>query len=358
MTKVVLIVGVGDLALRIAHGLGHLAEVSKIVLAGLSQGAGAHNASLVTVCTQTHTTFMHLDATDLKEVERVIKYVRPDLIIQAATLFNPYLLSKRRDAVALALKDSGAALQLPRQLPIIVTLMTAVRGIAPATPVFNLSLPDLTHPILDRLGLAPTAGLGNVTMYWMRARVAYQARSGSSDPGRLETIRVLGHHNNGYAVFAGEPPVETERRCHVYVGDRGQRVDALAYDGPKLSHGSELNLPTAAAALCALRAFLYDGDVSISVPGPLGLPGGYPVRIGSGRIQLDLPEQCVLDDAIAFNEAASRRDGLAAILDDGTAIFTDKAQRRMANIAPVLAEPMNPGQALERNRVLMEVLSA
>jgi hypothetical protein len=42
--------------------------------------------------------------------------------------------------------------------------------------VANLSLPDLTHPILERVGLAPTVGLGNVAMMLIRARAALRSR--------------------------------------------------------------------------------------------------------------------------------------------------------------------------------------
>ncbi|MEE3922695.1 hypothetical protein V2I01_42960 [Micromonospora sp. BRA006-A] len=50
--------------------------------------------------------------------------------------------------------------------------------------------------------------------------------------------------------------------------------------------------------------------MTASLPGPLGLPGGYPVRLTGGRTELRLPAELPVAQAVAWNTAAGRRDGV------------------------------------------------
>ncbi|NIQ38755.1 MAG: hypothetical protein GTN81_09210 [Proteobacteria bacterium] len=57
-------------------------------------------------------------------------------------------------------------------------------------------------------------------------------------------------------------------------------------------------------------------------PGPEGLPGSYPVRVGRDGGRIDLPSDLTLDEAIRINEEGQRYDGIDRIDQDGTAYFT------------------------------------
>jgi hypothetical protein len=79
-----------------------------------------------------------------------------------------------------------------------------------------------------------------------------------------------------------------------------------------------------------------DAGTATSLPGPLGLPGGYPVRLTAGRgIALDLPAGLDRDAAIAWNERAGRRDGVE--IRDGRVSFPARAAAALARYAPDLA---------------------
>jgi hypothetical protein len=52
-----------------------------------------------------------------------------------------------------------------------------------------------------------------------------------------------------------------------------------------------------------------------NVPGPMGLPGGYPVEISNGRARLDLPQSISYEQALALNTRWSRLDGLGQVND-------------------------------------------
>jgi len=62
------------------------------------------------------------------------------------------------------------------------------------------------------------------------------------------------------------------------------------------------------------------------------LPGGYPVRLGREVVQVVLPEDISLQEAIKINEEINRYDGIETIKDDGTVVITDKSHKIMRGL--------------------------
>ena len=60
-------------------------------------------------------------------------------------------------------------------------------------------------------------------------------------------------------------------------------------------------------------------------PGPLGLPGGYPVSIGDGKIAVPSIRDLSLDEAISINEQSHQFDGIARIEENGAVVLTEAA---------------------------------
>ena len=58
------------------------------------------------------------------------------------------------------------------------------------------------------------------------------------------------------------------------------------------------------------------------IPGPNGLPGGYPVKFSVGRLDLDLPAQLAPHEAIAWNLSYEEESGLI-VGSNGHATYTE-----------------------------------
>jgi hypothetical protein len=246
---------------------------------------------------------------------------------------------------------------LPMQLPIIHATMRAVRTVGYTGPIANLSFPDVTNVVLGKIGLAPTVGLGNAAMVALRVRAALRAEHGADTA--LPLIRVIAQHAQLFAVMGARQPADPDERVRVFLGEDGERHDRLAYRGHPLPRGIVLNDVTASSAIETLRALLPGtAPTRLSLPGPLGLPGGYPVRIDAGDVKLDLPPGQALADAVAFNERAGRGDGVEAIADDGTVTFTAEAAEAVQGVAPSLTAPLHPAETTERAARLGELLAA
>jgi hypothetical protein len=347
MAASVLIVGAGDAGLKMAAGLVQSGRLRHLTLADPAHGRGPAAAGLLASLGHCPVDFVALDGTRQGDVEALLRRVGPDLLVQSASLVGPWATIGRQDPVAQALSAAGLGIQLPAQLPVLTSVMQAVRAIDYAGPVANLSLPDITHAVLQARGLAPTIGLGNVSMQLLRVRAALRAQAaeiGAAEIGAAETepflIRLVGHHKQVYGVMMAELPKDPEARVRVYLGEEGRRADELAYQGYPLAPSIDYNVVTAAAALPVLLALLPDAaPLRYSAPAPLGLPGGYPVEIAAGAIRLDLPPGADLDEIVAYH----RR-----IAEDGTVFFTEAAKAAVADLDPGLGEPLSPDDALAR----------
>ena len=332
----VLIIGAGDLGERFAAGLAAAGAVRRLVL--VSRTGATEAAAMVASAHDVLVEPVACDAGRPGDVADLLTRVAPDLVIQSAAGRGPWALAGRDDEAARAVAAAGFALRLPYQLPVPLAVMQAVRDTGYPGPVANVSLPDVTGPVLARLGLAPTVGLGNVSMILLRARAALRAARPDAE---LPLVRVLAHHAQLSAVMQAREPADHADRPRVWVGEPGQPEDGLAYAAPALAPSPRYNYVTSAAALPVLRALLPGAaPLRWSAPSPAGRPGGYPVVIDGGTVALDLPPGITPAEAVAFNERLAHGDGVQRIDDDGTVHFTAACREAVVTLDPGLADPL------------------
>jgi hypothetical protein len=349
----VLVIGLGDLGRRLALGLARSAGVGELILAGRDRPEAARFAALASACGTAAARFEPLDCLDVEAIAAVLRRERPDLVVQCAALLSPWAPRSPRAATWLA--AAGFALQLPAQLPAVLAVMQAARRAAFDRPIVNCSFPDVTHPILAQLELAPTIGIGNVGMIAAVASAALRRLGRPAD-----RVRVAAHHSHVTAVMTCDRSrLAGATHPRVFLDDAGTPADELAFAGPALGSSQDLNALSAAHGLEILGALLPGGAaLATSAPGPHGLPGGWPVRIDGGRVALDLPPGLSHDAALRDAGAAAADDGVAGIAADGTVTFTEAAQRAVASVAPGLAAPLAPRDCLARFARLRDAMAA
>jgi hypothetical protein len=103
-----------------------------------------------------------------------------------------------------------------------------------------------------------------------------------------------------------------------------------------------LNQITGATAVPLVAALLGAGEVRTHVPGPNGMPGGYPVVVSGGRVRVCPPPGMTLEAARAWNEKAAERDGVT-VTAAGKVMFTASAGSALETAAPDLAGGFDAG---------------
>ena len=349
----VLIIGAGDVGFRIADVLSWSGIATDVIVAGLMFGTEPGRAAISESSGRARVRFAELDATDTGAVERLLKAERPDVIVNSASLISPWALLTRKDVFGKRLKSVGLGLQLPAQLPVLLSVMTAVRQSGLDVLTANISFPDLTGHILKQIDLAPTIGLGNATIIQGRAEAALR-RSGR---GTSEKVRVIAQHAQVYDVLDARAPVEPSDNAQVWLGGNpATRSDALAYAGPAIEADINVNILAATAAVRVVHALLGSSRSFVSAPSPGGAVGGYPVMIDDGVVSLDLPENVDLETCDRWHWQIMARDGIAQVDSDGTTHFSAAARAAVADIDPVLCEPLRLDRLQQRFERLREAM--
>jgi hypothetical protein len=360
MAGTALFIGAGDMALRMAAGLLTQGRLDRLILTDVAPQRMADQVAMLDASHDARVVLRPLDGCDHRAVAALLDEVRPDLLVQAASLIGPWSIIGSDHPVVGHLSRAGIGIQLPNQLPVLMTVMRAVRDLGLSCPVANISAPDVTHPVLAGLDLAPTVGLGNVSMQLLRARSAWRDRrlNAGEMPGPVPLLRLIGHHANVYGVMQAKAPADPDLATRVFVGEGAERDDALAYEGHGFRPGPIYNVITAAASLPVLSALLPDGEpVRFSAPAPFGLPGGYPLTIAPDGVAFDLPAGIGRDEAVAINERLAVQDGIAAIGRDSIVHFTEAARGHAEKVDPRLAEPLDPRDLSLRTRLLLEAVA-
>ena len=227
MTTKVLFIGAGDVGIQMANGLLAKARIDHLTIADWNANGVAPRAAMLGNCHGVRVEFRQINGRNKSELTSLIRQTEPDLIVQSASLISPWAIIGRSHPVARSLSGAGIALQIPAQLPILMNVMEVVRELGLEVPVANISMPDILHPLLATLDLAPTIGLGNVSIHHLRVRHRLLQHD---DFAGNEEVRVLGHHCQVYDVMRASLPKDEEDRVKVFIGASGQRQDRLAYE--------------------------------------------------------------------------------------------------------------------------------
>lgn len=218
-----------------------------------------------------------------------LEAVRPDLVVVCASLFSPSSATGPRPP------GGGVAAGTLLQLPIAVRAAEAVAASGGHAKLVNACYPDVVNPLLAALELPVHFGLGSV-----------QALAAGL---RLPDLSMVAHHRH-------LTPVPTTEEALVWaprLGPVHQRLNVLrSWPRRRLD---DLGAATGGRLLAAL---LRGETIRTNLPGPGGLPGGYPVRVSLDRCEPDLPSRLTLDQAVAVN----RRHGVAEGVDVGAAAIT------------------------------------
>jgi hypothetical protein len=274
-------------------------------------------------------------------IAEILAETRPRVLLGCASYQSPWEGLHAPSAWTALLQGAGFGVTLPLQAALAIELARAVERVSPETLFLNASFPDAVNPILRALDLPVLSGIGNVATI----AATLQDALGLPDQRRLQ---VLAHH---WHLHTPDDPSE-EARAWLDGEPLADVTRLLA--AQRATPRCELNAVTGHAAALFLRDLLMGAETRTSLPGPQGLPGGYPVRVVGGRVELDLPEGVTRDEAIAWNQRFALRDGVV-VSPEGDVWFSPAAERELRRHLPDLAGRFHASETQEVCARLLEL---
>ena len=354
-------VGIGDVGGHIVEFLARDPRPIELILGDADEKRAAlkmNNALIGAALYGLHPHFSSrkVDLNNINETAQLIKELKPSVVINCAVMHTWHLIRKLPPEIYSKISSATLGAWLPVQLNLAYKLAQAIKQSGMNPHYINTSLSCLTNPVLGKLGMAPTIGIGNIDLIApaVQTLVANELRVARGDI----TIYMVAHHQHW--VYPREAGYKKGAPYYLKVMLRDKDItkkfdtDRLMFDGVRLyPPGIDFTTVSASSTIKNLMALLFDTGIVTHSPGPKGLPGGYPVRLSAKGAEVVLPEELSLEEAIRINEKAQWYDGIAKIEDDGTVVFSDYAPPIMKEMLGFDCKQFKPSEIDARAREMV-----
>jgi hypothetical protein len=283
------------------------------------------------------------DLTSTAAAAEIIARCRPTVIVQAASLQTASVISSSGNAWASLVAEGGLSATAVFQAVLSARVAGAVKAVHPRCHLINCCFADVVNPLIAAMDLPVTCGIGNVAIL----ATAFAGHLGIREGGR---VQVLAHYQS-IAPWRRAPDTRKEPPARVWLN--GSEIDDVyaRFAGVQLTPEPVIDI-SGASGVPLMLAMAAQQDWRGHVPGPGGLPGGYPVALHNGQLDLDLPPGLSRDEAIRWNAQYEADNGL--IVDvAGRASFTGRLHDRLRILSPSMAEGFNVRDLEEVHREML-----
>lgn len=344
MDATILIVGSGSLARAISYSLALLlSRPHRVVICARSRKqlndilyvSRAKAASI-----QSPVTFdiVQFEA-ESDDAGKLLSSIHPDVVVNCASYYSPWEDIHQPSLWTQLLRSAGFGFTLPLQSAFAIKFAKAVAEHSRAALFINGCYPDAVNPLLRALDLPVFCGVGNIAL------LAATLRS-SLDLKPQQRLQVMAHHLH---LYTPKPGVD---EAQAWVDGKPYENVSSLLASQRASTGLEVNKVIGCTGAVLLRDIIDGRSVETHVPGPFGLPGGYPVRIAGTHLDLNLPADLSEAKAISWNEKIAVADGVR-ILSDGYVEFGEKQKTAFKQYLPQIS---NGFHASEIEKVAQSML--
>ncbi len=338
----IMIVGIGDLGGHVLEMLVRSPGSRRIITADINEEWGYRKTNIAAfggaqMGFYPEMEFVKIDLYNIDQTAELITKYHPEIIYSAASQQSWWVINTLPQDVFEELDIARFGPWLPMHLTLVYKLMQAVSQTGLDIKVINSAFPDAVHPVLDKVGLAPTIGIGNVAnpVPAIRSSIAYRLNR----PVKDVTVFFFGqHYVSHYLPRFGTPGGAPYYLSAMVDGEDitdQLDIDAVFADIPtrfRRAGGRDGQILTASSAVGITLAMSNDSGDFMHAPAPNGLPGGYPVQVDKNGGRVILPKGLTMEEAILINEEGQRYDGIDRIDEDGTVHYAEKTMAVMKKL--------------------------
>lgn len=340
------ITGSGSLATEVMHALARASkDAISVALLGRDMDRLAELARSAAASAETDLRIVPIviDWSDDALIKRTIGELQPKVLVHTASLQSPWTLN-RNDQWSDLVKSAGFGFTLPLQAVLALKVARAIADESGGTFLINGCYPDAVNRVLSANGLKVSGGIGNVAI------LAALLSSGLPVPTKRR-LRLIAHHAQLAAIVE-----RRETRLAAWLDE--EPIHDIAENWFRnIELQPNLNNIAGAAAAPMLFALLGRGPSWLGhSPGPMGLPGGYPVIAGAGGVELDLPAEITVDEAKAKNMTAGLADGVL-IKDNGEVVLPESSRHALQRFISDSVDDFMTWQASDVEAVAAHLLA-
>jgi hypothetical protein len=283
-----------------------------------------------------------IDLTAPDATEALLGELQPSVVVQAASSQPASVISAQDNAWSRLVDEGGLSATAVFQTRLSARVARAIAGTRPSCRFINCCFPDVVNPILAAGGLSVDCGIGNVAIL----ANAFAGWLGIPEPGRVKVVAPY------QSITPWRRPSETRsgRSARVWI-DEAEVADVYGtFAGVKITAEPAIEI-SGASGVPLMLAMAAGSEWRGHVPGPNGLPGGYPVVFRDGRLELDLPPAIGRDEAVRWNARFEEENGLV-VGPDGRARYTGLLYERLRQASPSLAEGFAVGELEEAHEAM------
>ncbi|AZO79942.1 MULTISPECIES: hypothetical protein [unclassified Bosea (in: a-proteobacteria)] len=330
----ILISGTGGFAARIAFDIAATAdEPVEVIIAGrnrerLNWLRTAANARSALFGKKARFTTHAVDLLAPNASDEMLAATAPRIAVQAASIQTSQVIAQSGNAWTQLVAEGGLSATAVFQALLSSRVAAAITRSGKPVTLVNCGFPDVVNGMIRAMGHDVACGMGNVAIL---SNVF--AGSAATPPGAK--VKVLAHYQN-LAAWRRRPEERSGRAPRVWLDGievedvYGRFADIQLTPEPVIEISGASGVPML-LAMAANRS--WRGHV----PGPNGLPGGYPVWLTDGTLELDLPDGVAQAEAIAWNASFEEENGLV-VSPEGKVSFTGLLGDRLADHIPALRD--------------------
>lgn len=328
----ILVTGTGSFAARIVFDIAATAKRPvRVRIAGRNRArlewlTTASNARAKIFDTPARFDSAEADLLSVDATADLLAAAKPRLIVQAASVQTSSVIAQTGNAWTRLVAEGGLSATAIFQAVISRNVGKAIKATGQNAGLINCSFPDVVNGMLEAMGHPILCGTGNVAIL-----SSVFAGSGVVPDGA--DLKVLSHYQNLMS-FRRSPSERGGETARVWIDNREVQDVFALFAEVKLTPEPVIDI-SGASGVPLMLAYVAGERWRGHVPGPNGLPGGYPVVLEAGELKLDLPPELGRDAAIAWNEVFERRSGL--IVEGGRVIYTGRLRERLEAFDPALA---------------------
>jgi hypothetical protein len=331
----IMIIGLGDLGGYVLEFLARVPNIPKIVTADINGEWGERKTnSAIAGAFQFELypdiEFRQMDAFDIDKTAKLLQEVQPTVIYNSMTLQSWWIITQLPQEAYKTIDEARYGPWYPMHFVPTYKLMQAVKKSGIKTHVVNAAFPDLVNPALAKIGLSPTVGIGNIDNLVCSLKMV--GAKMFNVPLRSVAVYMVAPHFVSYYMgrfgnSGGAPyylKVMIDDKDVTPEMNKDEFVAKVTTFGKR--PGSIQAHPVVASSVCRIMmGILFDTKQLGHAPGPNGLPGGYPIKLSADGVEVFLPENLTLEEAIKINNEAQVFEGVASIEEDGTVVLTEKS---------------------------------